>query len=103
MAIVSDRKMIYEKQIAAIQKQIDESGMETDTQQAEVTRLKMLIEEEETKMCQYRIENIRRKHNYLPLIVEILKILAKDGKLMPLYEKAKEQTLKKRKQKAKLF
>lgn len=102
MAIVSDRKMIYEKQITKIQKQIEESGMETDIQQSEITRLKMSIEEEDNKRSQYRIENIRRKHNYLPLIVEILKILAKDGKLLPLYEKAKERTLKKQKQKIKM-
>lgn len=99
MAIVSDRKSLYEKQVQAIRKQIDESGMETDSQQAEIARLQHLIEEEELKMRRYRIENIRRKHNYLPLIVEILKILAKEGKLMPLYEKAKESSLKKQKAK----
>lgn len=102
MAIVSDRKMIYEKQIINIQKEIEESGMETDVQQGEITRLKMLMEEEDGKRARYRIENIRRKHNYLPLIVEILKILAKEGKLLPLYEKAKERTLKKEKQKFKM-
>lgn len=102
MAIVSDRKMTYKKQICNIQKQMEESGMETDVQQGEVARLKMLIEEEDNKRAQYRIENIRRKHNYLPLIVEILKILAKEGKLLPLYEKAKQRTMKKQKQKIKM-
>lgn len=69
--------------------------METDIQQAEISRLRLLIEEEELKNKQYQIENIRRKHNYLPLIVEILKILAKEGQLLPLYEKAKERALEK--------
>lgn len=101
MAIVSDKRMLYERQIQLIQKQIDDSGMETDAQQAELARFKLLIEEEESKQRQYQIENIRRKHNYLPLIVEILKLLAREGKLMPLYEKAKERTLKKQKTKAK--
>ncbi|XP_050516996.1 ubiquitin carboxyl-terminal hydrolase isozyme L5 [Diabrotica virgifera virgifera] len=100
MAIVSDRKMMYEKQIEELQKQSESSGMETDTQQAEITRLRLLIAEEDNKRHQYQIENIRRKHNYLPLIVEILKILAKEGKLMPLYEQAKEKTLKRQKSKA---
>lgn len=99
MAIVSNRKLQYEKQIQAIQRQIEESGVETEAQQAELFRLKLLIEEEDNKMQHYKIENIRRKHNYLPLIVEILKILAKEGKLIPLYEKAKEQTQKKQKAK----
>ncbi|XP_018567824.1 ubiquitin carboxyl-terminal hydrolase isozyme L5 [Anoplophora glabripennis] len=99
MAIVSDRKMLYERQIEEIQKQIEGAGMETDSQQAELTRLRLLINEEDNKRRQYQTENIRRKHNYLPLIVEILKILAKEGKLMPLYEQAKEKTLKKQKSK----
>lgn len=99
MAIVSNRKIQYERQIQAIQRQIEENGVETDAQQAELSRLRLLIEEEDNKMQRYKVENIRRKHNYLPLIVEILKILAKEGKLIPLYEKAKEQTQKKRKTK----
>lgn len=99
MAIVSNRKMQYERQVQAIQRQIEESGTATDAQQAELSRIRLLIEEEDNKMQRYKIENIRRKHNYLPLIVEILKILAKEGKLIPLYEKAKEQTQKKRKTK----
>lgn len=89
MAIVSDRRMIYERKIQDIQKQVEENGMETDAQQSEIARLKVLIEEEEAKIKRYQAENIRRKHNYLPLIVEILKILAKEGQLLPLYEKAK--------------
>ena len=32
----------------------------------------------------FQIENIRRKHNYLPLIMEMLKILSEKGMLLPL-------------------
>jgi len=39
------------------------------------------------------MENIRRKHNYLPLIMEILKTLAQEGKLTGLVDKAKEKAL----------
>ncbi|KAK7871489.1 hypothetical protein R5R35_010209 [Gryllus longicercus] len=91
MAIVSDRKMTFEKKIQQIQKEIEESGMETDAQQAEMARLRLLLDEEAQKTKQYQVENIRRKHNYLPLIVELLKSLARRGQLLPLYEKAKER------------
>jgi len=101
MAVVSDRRMIYERQYQTLQAEIDESGMETELQHMEKLRLKNLIEEEENKIKRYKAENIRRKHNYLPLIMEILKLLAKDGKLMPLYEKAKEIAHKKKQQKNK--
>lgn len=91
MALVSDRKMIYERQMADIVKQMEESGMETDDQKDEITRLQVLIDTKISKDRQNQAEIARRKHNYLAFIVELLKILAKEGKLMPLYEKAKEK------------
>ena len=36
-----------------------------------------------------QLENIRRKHNYLPLIMELLKILARRGQLVPLVEQVR--------------
>lgn len=88
MAIVSDRKMIYERQ----------KSLTTDP--SETVRLQALIDEEIWKSKKYKIENIRRKHNYLPLIIELLKVLAKEGKLVPLYQKAKERAIEKEAKKA---
>ena len=56
--------------------------METDEQLAEVSRLEMLIADEEQKRATYRVENVRRRHNYLPFIVELLRVLAEQGKLV---------------------
>ncbi|XP_019619267.1 PREDICTED: ubiquitin carboxyl-terminal hydrolase isozyme L5-like [Branchiostoma belcheri] len=99
MAVVSDRKMTYERQLADLQAQLaaiqDGSAMETDqsdTIQTEIGKLHMLIGEEEQKMRRYKTENLRRKHNYLPMIMELLKILAQEGKLVSLVEKAKDKT-----------
>ncbi|XP_043277491.1 ubiquitin carboxyl-terminal hydrolase isozyme L5 [Venturia canescens] len=90
MAIVSDRKMLYERQKANV------------CEPLEVARLESLIEEEINKSKRYKIENIRRKHNYLPLIMELLKVLAKEGKLVPLFQKAKERAIEKEARKNKV-
>ncbi|KAH0521502.1 Ubiquitin carboxyl-terminal hydrolase isozyme L5 [Microtus ochrogaster] len=57
--------------------------------QSEVARNQMLIEEEVQKLKRYKIENIRRKHNYLPFIMELLKTLAEHQQLIPLVEKVR--------------
>uniref|UniRef100_A0A8C0VKI3 Ubiquitin carboxyl-terminal hydrolase n=1 Tax=Cyanistes caeruleus TaxID=156563 RepID=A0A8C0VKI3_CYACU len=108
MAIVSDRKMIYEQRIAELQQQLAEEPMDTDQSsnmlsslQSEVAKYQMLIEEENQKLKRYKIENIRRKHNYLPFIMELLKTLAEHQQLIPLVEKAKEKQNAKKAQEAK--
>lgn len=57
--------------------------------------LRIFAKEKSIILCDFRlnwqIENIRRKHNYLPLIVELLKMLAEQGQLLPIYEKAKQR------------
>ncbi|XP_072430015.1 ubiquitin carboxyl-terminal hydrolase isozyme L5 isoform X3 [Chiloscyllium punctatum] len=109
MAIVSDRKMIYERKIKDLQRQLsEEEPMDTDQSnsvinsiQSEVAKYQMLIEEENQKLKRYKIENVRRKHNYLPFIMELLKTLAEHQQLIPLVEKAKEKQNAKKAQEAK--
>lgn len=101
MAIVSDRKMCYEKKLKELTKKSETSGMETDLIQSQISQLQMHIKDEERKMKKYKIENVRRKHNYLPFIMELLKILAEQGQLLPLVEKAKEKAAKRKEEKEK--
>ena len=53
--------------------------------------LQSKIDRESEKKRKYKQENLRRKHNYFPFIVEMLRILAKEGKLVPLVEEAKSK------------
>ena len=87
MAIVPDRKLAWQKEIERLQTQ---ALITTDIQ-----RLLMLCEEEDNKRKRQKIENVRRKHNYLPLIVQLLRMLGEKGQLLPLYEKAKQRAVAK--------
>jgi ubiquitin carboxyl-terminal hydrolase L5 len=60
MAIISDKKMTYEKQLQQLQSQISsESAMEIDSIQAEINHLKSLIADEDIKMKRYKVFNIQ--------------------------------------------
>ncbi|XP_074598329.1 ubiquitin carboxy-terminal hydrolase L5 [Brevipalpus obovatus] len=100
LALISDRKMIYERQLAELTKKLDNPSGDGDVDmvKASIDQLRLQIEEEENKMKRYRVENIRRKHNYLPLIVDILRTLAQEGKLANLIAKAKEANNSSKKQ-----
>jgi ubiquitin carboxyl-terminal hydrolase L5 len=90
MAVVTDRQVLYQRQLDLLLNA--ESSMETDSKQSEIAKLRIQIEDEKMKKKRYKIENIRRKHNYLPLIVELLRILGEKGQLSTLYEKALDKS-----------
>lgn len=96
MALISDRRVQYEKRIAELTKTVEEAGMETEEVQMELHRYQMQLQDEEAKIAKYKVENIRRRHNYLPFIIELLKVLAKQDKLIPLVEQAKQKALQKK-------
>jgi ubiquitin carboxyl-terminal hydrolase L5 len=55
----------------------------------EMNEIKSELEREEAKEARWRDENIRRRHNYLPLILRLLKELAAKGELQPLIDAAR--------------
>ncbi|KAK7879530.1 hypothetical protein WMY93_033761 [Mugilogobius chulae] len=79
-------------QLTEVRTQLTEDEpMDTDQSSSfvssEIAKYQLLIETENQKLQRYKIENIRRKHNYLPFIMELLKTLAEYQQLMPLVEK----------------
>ena len=70
------------------------------TFEARLTSNIQLLQDEEEKRKKWHSENIRRKHNYLPFVFEMLRLLATKGMLPGLADKAKEEHKKKKAQKA---
>ncbi|XP_011195803.1 ubiquitin carboxyl-terminal hydrolase isozyme L5 [Zeugodacus cucurbitae] len=91
MALVSDRLKIYQQKIDKLISTADDAMDTDEDRQTEIAKLRSKMEYEVDKRKRYKIENIRRKHNYLPFIVELLKMLGEQGQLMPIYEKAKQR------------
>ena len=59
----------------------------------------MKIQAEIERNQKWKIENERRRHNYVPLIFELLQQLAKKGQLESLFKEAVERKKKKHEEK----
>lgn len=92
MAVVEDKMPKYKSKLAELEQQLS-SGMVTDTLELQMNELRAQIADQESKEKAYKIENIRRKHNHLPLIMEILKKLSSEAKLGPLTAQAKKKAI----------
>jgi len=93
MAMIQDRTVRYNNQLKEL------VSLPADIQASEVARIEMLLADEENKKARWKVENIRRRHNYLPLIMELLRSLASRGELLPIYNKAKEKSMELEKRK----
>lgn len=79
MAVVRDRRAIIDERIAAAQSDDELASLQDD----------MALEV--AKRQSWASENVRRRHNYVPLIVDMLKVLAEKGKLQGLIDAATEK------------
>lgn len=97
MAVIGDQKDIINRKIEGLNKDIE--VLQNDNKQDKFLRIEMVRSEiaffqsrlaaEDEKRRRYEVENIRRKHNYLPFIIEMLRVLADNQKLIPLVNAAK--------------
>ncbi|XP_063714790.1 ubiquitin carboxyl-terminal hydrolase isozyme L5-like [Symsagittifera roscoffensis] len=90
MAIIKDRRLKYEQEIEELKTKT--SAQSSEENLIEMARLESLLEAENMKWKQYKVDNIRRRHNYIPLIVNVLQVLAEQGKLTEFYETAAKRT-----------
>lgn len=86
MAVTKDRRLSLREQIAelqALEEVIDEEI------RSKIECLNSKLELEEAKIEEWRNENIRRRHNYVPLIFALLKEVAAKQLLIPAMENAR--------------
>ena len=69
----------------------EEMGNNDQSSSDKTSILHQLLEMEENRRAQWKLENQRRRHNYVPLCVAMLKELARMGKLNELVDEAKER------------
>jgi len=108
MSVVENKMQAYQKELALVQVQRGNVNADDTVQmEALTTKTKELedgIAQEEERRRRWKMENVRRQHNYVPFIVSMLRMLAKEKKLKPLVDKAlaeqKERLEKQRQEKA---
>ncbi|CAL8102187.1 unnamed protein product [Calicophoron daubneyi] len=94
MAVVPNRLSMYERQLAELKAKSSSPATEL------VHELERNIASEKKRAAVYRQENVRRRHNYLPLIIELLKVLSENGVLVESVNKARTAAQERRNAKA---
>ncbi|KAG0266480.1 hypothetical protein BG011_002271 [Mortierella polycephala] len=94
MAVVDDRIKVYQEKMAQYQTQLEtlqqNEGPEAGSWlKGEIEHLKEDITKEEVKREKQQRENKLRRHNFVPLIYEILKGLAQEGQLSGLIDEGR--------------
>jgi len=92
MALIANKRKQYQKQLDALLRlRAQPDGVPLETINYQIQDVEAKLRDEEEKQRRWKIENIRRRHNYIPFIVNLLKVLAEKDQLMPLIEQSKSR------------
>ena len=93
MALVRDKKDVLGEKIASATAKTERGAFSSQAEKAElevsVHEWRDALERETERRAAWRDENIRRKHNYIPFIFNLLEACAERGALRPMIEKAR--------------
>lgn len=81
---------VCEDKIQKLKLELD--NFTTNNNDIMISQTKDEIKSEEEKRARFNRDNIRRRHNFLPLVVEIIKQMASEKKLVSAVDKAQERT-----------
>ena len=84
MAVTRDRRVSLRERLTELQSL--ENSVECED---EIQALTSQLELEESKELEWRDENIRRRHNYIPFVFNLLTAMAEKGQLSVARDKAK--------------
>lgn len=84
MAVVGDKRVALQSKLDGMMQEEEESSTAYAQVQADLAT-------EHAKRSQWKHENERRRHNYIPLCVQLLKELAKQGNLPELVSQAQDR------------
>ncbi|KAI7895829.1 ubiquitin carboxyl-terminal hydrolase [Mucor mucedo] len=95
MALTKDRLELYEEEIEELDGLLLSLGEDAVDQRNELNQQRSLLEHklhlEKEKRARWHRENVLRKHNFIPIIYNLLRNLAEKDQLVPLVAKAKEK------------
>jgi len=87
LAICGDSLLAARSKMTELETMMDEND---ETVVIQIESLRETIEEETKRRARWRTDNIRRRHNYLPLLANTLQYLAENDELGPLIDRARD-------------
>ncbi|EDQ88079.1 uncharacterized protein MONBRDRAFT_32982 [Monosiga brevicollis MX1] len=96
MAVCRDRREALEEEkenAESMALSLPEASPEAAEWQAKAAEFEAQLQQEHAKRQNWKDENRRRKHNYIPFILELMRSLAREKRLQPLVAEAKRKAV----------